>query len=213
MKSVTTAQVEHVKKMARAKGVSKDLFQDNFIDGGLCAVAIDAAKSGSRLKVIPPIVAPDGWGGRTHFVEVEVDENQPWSDAVNAAGPNTPDNYDIHKVGDLYLSTDKGRRRKVKMVLVNLANGGDFVKAVAWANQFDLKRTSPRQVFAIGKKFPELHQELGMDPMYVVASEECTFGGYRRVCSVWWGGSDREADLDWVGGVRYSDGWVAFLCE
>ena len=197
-KNVTVAQGDRIRQMANQKGLNRNVFQDNFIDGGLCAIALDAAKSGSRLKLIPPINVPNNWGGRIHVVEVEVDESRLWSDAVMAAGPNTPSYYNVHKVADHYPPTGKGRH-KVKMVLVSLEGGGDFAKAVAWAEQYDLKRTTPRQVFAIGKNFPKLHQELGMDPMYVVASKECTFEGDQRVCDVWWFGSGRKACLPWVG--------------
>lgn len=210
---VSAAQADHVRRMADQKGIGGKIFQDRFIDDGLCAIALDTARQkGARLKRIPPIVAPTGWGGRIHFVEVEVDESQPWPEAVMGAGPNTLSGYDVHKVADHYPPTGRGKR-KVKMVLVSLANGGNFAKAVAWAEQYDLRRTSPRQVFAIGKNKPELHKELSMDPMYVVASQECAFGGYRQVCDVWWNGSARVANLFWVDFVRYPLDWVAFLRE
>ena len=169
-------------------------------------------QEGSRLKILPAIAEPD-WGGRIHYITVTVHQDQLWPDAVmQVVGPDTSNVSDVCKVGHLYLPTGVGKKM-AKMVLVSLAGGGDFAKAVAWAEKFDLKRTNPRQVFAIGEKMPELHKEIGMDPMYVIASEECFFEGCQQICDVWWYGSKRRASLDWVSLARGSRDWVAFLCE
>ncbi len=152
-------------------------------------------------------------GGRVHIVTVPVVQDRPWNEAVRAAGPNTPDNYDVWKVGDLYPATGAGIAQ-TKLVLVNFGpQGGSLAKAIAWAEQYNLKKTNPRQVFAIGEHKPQLHRELGMNPMYVVATEECSFEGDRQVCDVWWGDAEREVSLYWTGIVGSVDGWFAFLCE
>jgi hypothetical protein len=48
-------------------------------------------------------------------------------------------------------------------------------------------------VFAVGKQFPTLHRTLGLDPMYVVATTDCTFDGNHQACYVWWNGSVASA--------------------
>lgn len=169
-------------------------------------------KQGGRIKLISPIASPIDWGGRIHFLTETVQLDQEWLEAIKEAGPSTSDNHNVHKVGNLHFPTGKGKK-KVKMVLVNLANRGDFQKALAWAEQYGLKRTSPRHIFSIGKNKPNLHKKLSMNPMHVASSEECFFGGIQQVCYLWWGGPDRWAGLHWASCVGGSDGWVAFLCD
>jgi hypothetical protein len=52
-----------------------------------------------------------------------------------------------------------------------------------------------------------------MDSTYVVATQECTFEGYRRACYVWWGDAERGADLSWVVYFDGPGGWFAFSRE
>jgi len=68
-------------------------------------------------------------------------------------------------------------------------------------------------VFAIGEHNPWLHHELVVDPVYVVATEECAFEGYRNACRVWWRRSQRKCGLYWVEVCGYSSDWFAFLRE
>ena len=157
------------------------------------------------------IIAPPG--GRIHVLRVPVILDQPWQEAVRAAGPSTPDNCDVWGVGDLYPPIGIGIK-DVKIVLVNFGpNGGNLAKAIAWAKQYNLKRTNPRQVFAIGEHEPQLYKKLEMDSMYMVATKECSFGGRQQVCSVWWLGAGRRAGLDWTGLVGCPGDWFAFVRE
>lgn len=161
----------------------------------------------NRTRFSPPK------GGRVHIVHIPVLLGCDWQEAINAAGPNTPSGYNVWKVGDLY-PPKSGMLKDVEIVLMNFGpNGGDWDRAIAWANEYKLKRTDPRHVFAIGERNPCLHKELGLDYMYVVATEECTFGGKQNVCDVWWYGSERECNLDWVEDYGRSSDWFAFLRE
>ncbi len=160
---------------------------------------------------VAELVPPDG--GRIHIVRVPVRLDREWQEAINAAGPDTPDNYNVRKVGDQY--PPRGNRVvEAEIVLMNFGpNGGNWDKAIAWADQYRLKRTNPRYAFAIGEHKPELHRELEMDYMYAVATEECTFGGDRDACFVWWGRSERGCGLSRVGDYGGPSGWFAFLRE
>lgn len=163
--------------------------------------------SATAAEFVPPP------GGRVHIVRVPVRLDREWQEAVNAAGPDTPDNYNVRKVGDQYPSMT-GEAAETEIILMNFGpNGGTWDKAIAWSEQYRLKRTNPRHAFAIGEHKPQLHRELGFDYMYAVATEECAFEGDRDACSVWWFGSRREADLYWVGYCGFSSVWFAFLRE
>jgi hypothetical protein len=154
-------------------------------------------------------------GGRVHVLTIPVSLDKPWNAAVQAAGPSTPGEYDIWKVGDLYLPGPPTGRGAVqtKMVLVNFGStGGNLAKAIAWAEQYGLKKTNPRQVFAIGEHKPQLNRELGANSMYAVATEECFFEGNRQVCNVWWNDAKRKANLNWTDNVGNANDWFVFAC-
>lgn len=210
IKDVTHGQLEEVKRLARDAGVGRELFQTELLDNGALAALLRKVgdkKSGSTVEIVPPE------GGRVHVVRVPVRLDREWQEAINAVGPHTPDSYNVRKVGDQYPPSGAGTV-KAEIILMNFGpNGGNWDLAIAWAKQYRLKRTNPRHVFAIGEHKPQLHHELGMDPMYVVATEECTFEGGRSACDVWWGRSGRGADLYWLEYYGFSSDWFAFLRE
>ena len=201
-KLVTSAQGGCLVKMANDKGIGRHTFQQAFDDGRV-AQFLDQIKSGT-FGLVPP------HGARIHIVRARVKLDSPWDEAVNSAGPNTPSDYNVRKVGHLYQPTGVGEDER-EFVLINFPSGdGSWDKATKWAKSAGLKNTVPREVFAIGAQHQELHRILGLNPMYVVATTECTFGGERQACGVWWGVSGRGAGLDWVGGFGNSLGWFAF---
>ena len=200
-KPVTLNQAKAVMNMANEKGVGRGLFQEALDDGSI-ARFLDDLKQGLGGLVPPP-------GARLHVVRARVKHGREWQEAVDAAGPNTPSHYNVRKVADLYPPVNTEETEK-NYVLLNFPNGDGYDKALAWAQSVGLKPTVPREVFAIGEHNPDLHQTLACNPMYVVATTECTFGGYRRACYVWWIGSKRGAHLDWVSDFGSSNDWFSF---
>ena len=196
-----TRKARKVERMLQNKGGS-------LVDPILAIGKVDEIiGSATAAEFVPPP------GGRIHIVRVPVRLDREWQEAVNAAGPDTPDSYNVRKVGDQYPPAGN-ETVDAEVILMNFGpNGGSWDKAIAWAKQYPLKRTNPRHTFAVGEYKPQLHRELNMDPMYVVATEECTFVGYRDACLVWWGGSGRGASLRWVEGCEDSRAWFAFLRE
>jgi hypothetical protein len=210
-KDVTSAQTDELRRMAKAKGVGCEVFQDHALDNGNVGVLLEAARLGRKLSLYPELVAPEG--GRIHIVTVPVSSGRPWDEAVKSAGPNTPSDYNVWKVADQYPPT-AGEVVNEENILVNFGpSGGSWNRAIAWAQTFGLKQTNPRRVFAIGEHKPNLHRELGMDPMYVVATQDCSFVGFRLACGVWWDGAERKADLNWVKDFDNANDWFAFRRE
>lgn len=196
-----TRKARKVERMLQSRGGS--LVDPTLAIGKVDEIIVSVDSAG----FVPPE------GGRIHIVRVPFRLDREWQEAINAAGPNTPDNYNVRKVGDQY-PPKAGEIVGAEIILMNFGpNGGTWDKVIAWAEQKRLKRTNPRHVFAIGEHKPQLHRELGFDYMYVVATEKCTFEGYRFACGVWWRGSGRGASLGWVGNCGGSDGWFAFLRE
>ncbi len=154
-------------------------------------------------------------GGRVHVLTVPVILDRLLHRAVIVAGPNTQDSYNnVWKVGKHYPPIGIGTAQ-TKIILVNFGTqGGSLAKAITWAEQYDLKLTDPRLVFAIGEHSPRLDKELKMDIMqHVVSTRECSFEGHQQVCVVWWFGKGRGADLRRTDKMGSPDDWFAFTRE
>lgn len=202
IKPVTTSQTDGIAKMANEKRIHHDVFQKKWIDEGEVSRSLDALK----MRTVA-----EQYGARIHTVRTWVISDRPWDEAVNAAGPNTPADYNIRKVGNLFLPTGGTDEVEQEHIFLNCLDGqGSWDKALTWGKEVKLLPTVPREVFADGEQHPYLHRILGVNPVYVVATTECTFWGYRRACCVWWRGSKREAYLDPVEDFGDADGWFAF---
>ncbi len=198
---VTTNQTDAVGKMANEKKVGRAKFQQALDDGRVSRFL-------DEIKMSGIIIPPDNT--YIHVVRVKVKLDQPWNEAVDMAGPDTPDHYNVRKVGNLYLPTGTGEEEQEHILLNYPLGGGSLDKALAWAREKGLKRTVPREVFAIGRENSNLHIQIGQDPMYVVATTPCTFEDYEQACYVWWSGSEREANLFWVSYFDDASDWFAF---
>lgn len=203
-KLMTDNQGLHFAKLGRQKKVTQEQFQK-----GLPKLreVLDALRNGLPITVGHLLTPPSG--GRIHAVKVAVNYGEDWQEAVNAAGPNTPGTYNIRKVGNLY----PGRKEKLEkeLILVNFGSAGiDWDEALRWGQSMGLAKTEPREVFVLGKTFPTLHRELGINPMYVVATTDCEFDGDRRACGVWWGVAVRGAGLCGLPFFGSAYGWFAF---
>jgi len=202
-KPVTVSQMECGRKIANEKKVGSRRFQKSLDDGSF-------GRFLDLLKMDEVLPTP---GTRIRTLSAKITLDQPWQEAVNAAGPDTPDDYNVRKVGDLYLPTGTGTK-KAEYVLLNYPSGdGSWEKALALAESKGLKKTVPREVFAVGRQYPKLHRELEVNPMYVVATTDCSFGGSQQACSVWWNDSKRVAGLGWVSSFGFSSDWFLFRKE
>jgi hypothetical protein len=198
---VTSNQTDAVRNMANAKGVTRAQFQAAQDDGRI-------ARFLDTLKVDPTALTPPP-GACLHTVHIRFKPDREWQESINAAGPNTPNDYNVRKVGDQYPPTGTEEIEE-DLILLNFENGDGFDAALAWAKSKQLENTVPREVFAIGEQHPKLHEELGQNPMYVAATKECTFVGYCNTCYVWWRGSKRKVGLFWVENFDNSHIWFAF---
>lgn len=205
-KLVTDNQGLHLAKLGRQKKVTQKQFQQALPK---LREVLDAIRDGLPINVGRLLTPPPG--GRIHTVKVAVDYGEDWQEAVNTAGPNTPGTYNIRKVGDFYPGRKGRGRREKELILVNFGSAGtSWDEALRWGQSMGLVKTEPREVFAVGKTFHTLHRELGINPMYVVSTEDCVFDGARQACYVWWYDSVREAYLSRLPGFGGAHGWFAF---
>lgn len=204
-KLVSLNQGQQVRKMANDKKIGSQRFQEALDDGSLGRFLDDLkVDSEASSELTPPP------GARIHTIRIRFKPDREWQEAVTAAGPDTPDSYNVRKVGDQYPSTGTEEIEE-DLILLNYPSGdGNWDKALAWAGSKKLKNTVPREVFAVGEQHPTLHNKLGLNPMYVVATTPCTFDGRQRACYVWWRDSERRARLDWSDSFDEQRGWFAF---
>ena len=201
---VTTKQTDSICQMANDKEVGRVRFQKALDDGSISRFL-------DSLKWKPvEIKLSDGTSAQIIEIEVEVEQDCEWQSAVNAAGPNTPSDYNVRKVGDQYTPVGKGKVKE-KLILLNFpSGGGSWNKAITWAKAENHKQTNPREALAIGEHHPKLHEQLGQNPMYAVATTDCSFGGNRSACYVWWNVSKRMANLAWVEYFDCANAWFVF---
>jgi hypothetical protein len=220
-KPVTTAQAEGLRKIANEKQVGRALFQ-KALDDGSFAKFLNSLKADKATEYVPLSDArieeltdlATKAGARIHVLRrIRIKQNREWQEAVNLAGPNTPDHYNVRKseVSGQYQPASN-KEIETDIVLLNYSKGdGNWDKGTAWGKEAKLNAANPREVFAIGEQKPDLHTILGQNPMYVVAPIECSFEGNRNACYVWWIESERGAFLSWVGHFDgASRGWFAF---
>lgn len=219
-KPVTTAQAEGLRKIANEKQVGRALFQ-KALDDGSFAKFLDSLKADEETEYVPLSDArieeltalATKAGARIHVLRrICVKQNREWQEAVNLAGPNTPSHYNVRKT-EVSARYQPAFNKDIEtdIVLLNYSKGdGNWDKGTAWGKEAKLNATNPREVFAIGKQKPDLHTILGQNPMYVVAPIECTFGGLRSACCVWWGDSERGAYLYWISDFDGAHDWFAF---
>lgn len=168
-----------------------------------------------RLQVVTTsgIVAPKG--GIVQMLTVPTNESRAWQEAIVAAGPDTPKDYNVWKVGDQYPPVGGAVEQLEEIWLVNFGKGSitPSQKALAWGKKQRLVSTSPRVCFAIAEYLPKLNTYLETDSMAVISLRECSFGGEQRCCNVWFVGSERRVCLGWFGLDWGDDYWFAFVRE
>ncbi len=154
-------------------------------------------------------------GARIHVVRcVKVNQGRDWNQAIRHAGPDTLATYHILKpevaalfppVSDQIITKD--------FVLLNYPNCDGWNRASDWGEMVKLKRTNPREVFAIGEKKHTLHYTLCHDPVSVFSTTRCMFQGDHSVCSVTWRDIFRLADLACTSLCDAHYDWFAFSDE
>ncbi len=167
------------------------------------------ANESSKVKIGgDQIVVPSD--ARIHTLRIRYNPARPWQEAINVVGPDIPSHYNVWKVGDQYPPTGTEEVEE-DLVLINYPDGsGDWGKALAWGKSRGLEKTVPREAFAVGDQYPNLHNEIGMNPVYVVATTPCTFQGGQQACYVWWDDAAREANLYWTSDLNEQNDWFLF---
>jgi hypothetical protein len=146
----------------------------------------------------------------TRVVELKaVIKHGEYTSLLKEGAPDTPSNFNSWKVGDKFPRGDLSEG-KHDYVLRNFPKGGgSFEKALNWARTNGYKLALPQEVFAVTAQH-DLCQVIGRNGLYLVATTECSFEGFRQAVCVYVDGSDRSADLSWLGDFGDGSDWFLF---
>jgi hypothetical protein len=140
-------------------------------------------------------------------ITIKSEKNKNWKQTIKSSSPDTYDDSSIYKVEDLY---PKEKVEERELVLINYSKDGNWKKALEYAKENDLEFTTPKDILALQKQYPELNKDSDVENMYVVETTGCSFGGDALACYVSWDGVERKSGLYWRGDFGDGGDWFAF---
>lgn len=152
-------------------------------------------------------------GGRIHVLRVPVNPERDWTEAADAAGPDTA-RFDIpirsSAIGKNF--SGGGQPREIEVILVNFGDRTLNTLTVArWSYRFGLADQGPRVIFAIGEHHPDLPSELGVSSsMDVVSTSIFKFNDTDYMSKVEWHEGGRGIGMMSLSATFNSRSWFAF---
>jgi len=138
-----------------------------------------------------------------------VRQDRRYIEALEAAAPDTPSNFSVRRVGDLYPPVS-AEVEDVDFVLLNFPKGGgSWEQALAWAKSNGYENTNPREVLAVVEQH-DLRAPLSRNWLHLIATTECCSEGSRRAVCVSVGGLERFAGLSRLEIFGSDSDWFLF---
>ena len=107
-----------------------------------------------------------------------------WTEALSGTD-ETKQNYpEVLKIGSQFPSSEQ-KNISETIALIRYFRLGAMYVACDWARPHGLQKTTPREVFAIGKQYPKIYADLEQELTCVVATKKCKFQGYDGACYCW----------------------------
>ena len=146
---------------------------------------------------------------RTFKIEVPVNYDQAWADAIRQGAPNSNTGSYIWNVEDQFPKEKGTITEKLRFVQF----GSSFYHQVVldYAKEEKIAHIHPRSIFATTEKHPKLADEQDEDYMYLNSGLTCTVGGSVHVPRVrCFRVGFRGARTDDVGREFRSSSWFGF---
>ena len=146
----------------------------------------------------------------TQKLSANVNQNRDWQDAINAAGPDTPDTYKVRELEEKYQPISE-ETEEIEFILLNFCKGGCWDDALEWAESNGHGLTNPREAFAVAEQH-DLIKILGIDDYWVqlVSTTECLFKGRSQTCCVSKDWSEQRAYMDYLDSFENDSYWFLF---
>ncbi|MEO5646376.1 MAG: hypothetical protein ABIO57_01230 [Candidatus Paceibacterota bacterium] len=210
-KHVTNKQGTQFAALARKFGVSREDFAGFIKDEKKVKTLFESMNTETDAWFESLQAAATKIGARLHLItNLVVDYSKSHNDAAMAGGPQTESSYNVLKVSDKYQPSENKLTNETIVLLNYPKGGGNYGKTVQWGLENGLRKTTPHASFAVGEHKTKLNYELGPNPMYVVETTGCTFGGGTDACYVWWDDARRKSNLDWQDNFGNGRDWFAF---
>jgi hypothetical protein len=195
----TLAQAGYIRDTAIELGITRAMFQTLRDDGTWTNI----------LKERRDQILAERENCITFELSAIVNQGCSYIEALENTTPQTPSDYKVRKVGELYPPTSD-KEEKVDFVLRKFPkNGGSWDKALEWAKSKGYKTTNPREVFAVVKQH-NLRILLKRSYLYLVATDECYFEDSRQTVYVCVDTSSRKAILHSLDYFGDNDDWFLF---
>ncbi|MBI4049582.1 MAG: hypothetical protein HY395_02080 [Candidatus Doudnabacteria bacterium] len=115
-----------------------------------------------------------------------------WNIMISRAGPNTPVDDDVRRLGELWTVDHKGVV-PTDITLVGFSRSIDFQPILDFGQQWHLGRfINPYECYALPIHRPKLHLELGRNLMGLASLDYREHKGLRRICAFLWDGKTME---------------------
>lgn len=184
---------------------------------------IRKAEEGQALRThlrnffVPPVEQRQGTLPEPRWIvpvcNIPVNHGRKWEEAIQAGGPNTPADYDVRKVGDLWVARRQGII-PTDFTLVNFPADVESEQVLKLARLHQWGRPmDPVECLAVAEHRPKLHRDLGLNEMAVVSLDPREFQGESLVVSVWFLDARREACLLWFACGWSPRCWFGFVRE
>lgn len=119
-----------------------------------------------------------------HFVDITYDPSCEWVDVLRGTDTRKQNYREVIKIGSQF---PPGEQKNINetIALIRYFRLSAMCDARDWALSHGLQETTPREVFAIGKQYPNINTDLGQELTCVVATKTCIFLGYTGACYFW----------------------------
>lgn len=114
--------------------------------------------------------APGGQQILVVSVSFPYDPHSPWREAIAAGATHLP-NETVAEAESLFPPEGNAVSAQGQYFLVNTPAGDGYGIACAFAENARLSKTSPRQAFAVGAKYPSLQRELDRNHIHLTCTD------------------------------------------
>ena len=176
-------------------------------------------KRSGEFSVIrnPPDIIPPPDGEIILLPNVCVEYGLNWKTAAGLACGNSDRDPEVERVESLYVEPKYPSVSCDFICLRYLVGRCYLPHALNWARQgqfggYVLELTTPRQVFAIGALYDDLHHQLPGDRLAILYSTKtCRDDGFKKLIGVRWNIDSRTTFLDKVPDYSFPFEWFVFL--
>jgi hypothetical protein len=149
-------------------------------------------------------------GAQIHFLSVTYNPGCKWIEALDGTDKTKQNYTELLKVEDQFPPGEPKNINET-IVLIRYFRCGSLHVARTWAEPHGLQKTTPREVFAVGKQYPRLNADLGQELTCVVATKVFKFQGYSGACFCWRTCDELRMGVGFLTDFDTDEHWYSFV--